>query len=97
LGWETRHRWHQTDWEAFKKDAGYIKAPQPIWLDSHNAEQYAYDHAEAAANHIKTPDSPFTSINLPDGHVHEDWTVETMMALEKEQAKEDSFYRVKNR
>ena len=38
----------------------------------------------------------FTSTNLPDDYVHEDWTVEMMMALESKQA-EEHFYKIANR
>ncbi|KAM5346085.1 hypothetical protein ACJ41O_009090 [Fusarium nematophilum] len=95
MGWETRHRWHQTDWEAVAADPSFLKMPQPLWLYSFDAEGYADNRLSEVVQSVKGG-SPFKSTNLPEGHVHEDWTVESMMALEKEQAKEH-FYRVANR
>lgn len=95
MGWETRHRWHQTDWDAVKANSEILKMPQPIWLFGHDAEQYAYDRCAEAVESVRTNKS-FKSTNTPKDHVHEDWTVEMMMGLEKEQARE-AFYRVANK
>jgi hypothetical protein len=95
MGWETRHRWHQTDWEAVAANPEFLKMPQPIWLFGHDPEKYAYDKCDEAVESVKTGKA-FKSTNTPEDHVHEDWTVEMMMALEKEQARE-AFYRVANK
>ncbi|KAM5355001.1 hypothetical protein ACJ41O_001647 [Fusarium nematophilum] len=94
MGWETRHRWHQTDWDAVASNPEFLKMPQPLWLYNFDAEKYAYDRLADAVGSTHT--GTFVSTNTPEGHVHEDWTVEMMMELEKEQAK-DHFYRVANR
>ncbi|KAF2811870.1 FAD/NAD(P)-binding domain-containing protein [Mytilinidion resinicola] len=94
MGWETRHRWHQTDWEGVANNPAFLKLPQPVWLNGHDAEQYAYDNFDAVtANVLKQ--APFTSTNVPEGHVHEDWTIATMMSAEGEKA-EAGFYVVNN-
>lgn len=85
MGWEARHKWHQTDWEAVKRNPEYLKMPQPLWLYCHDAEKYAYDRCDDAIKSISY-DTPFKSTNLPDDYVHEEWTVEMMMALEHKQA-----------
>ncbi|OQV00113.1 FAD binding domain-containing protein [Cladophialophora immunda] len=95
MGWETRHRWHQTDWEAVAANPEFLKMPQPMWLYTFDAEKYAYDRCDEAVESVRKG-TPFVSTNTPEGHVHEDWTVEMMMSLEREQAKEH-FYRVANR
>ncbi|RSL87767.1 hypothetical protein CEP52_015424 [Fusarium oligoseptatum] len=95
MGWETRHRWHQTDWEAVSADPSFLRMPQPMWLNNFDAEEYAEKRLSEVVESVKSG-SPFKSSNLPEGHIHEDWTVEMMMELEKEQAKEH-FYRVANR
>lgn len=95
MGWETRHRWHQTDWAAAKSNPEYLKMPQPMWLYCHDARQYAYDRCEEAAASLKS-DKDFVSSNLPDGYKHEDWTVEMMLALESA-AVEEHLYKVANR
>ncbi|KAL2061484.1 hypothetical protein VTL71DRAFT_6861 [Oculimacula yallundae] len=92
LGWETRHRWHQTDWEFVKSNPEFLKMPMPGWLYGSDAEQYAFNRLEEVMESIKTG-SPFKSTNIPDGHVHEDWTVETMMALEHKQV-QAQFYKI---
>lgn len=95
MGWETRHRWHQTDWEAVKRNSEYLKMPQPEWIYCHDARKYAYDRCAEVAKSIEEG-TDFTSKNLPEGYVHEDWTVEMMLALESKQVQEH-FYRVANR
>ena len=94
MGWETRHRWHQTDWAALASNPDILKLPQPRWLNGSDAEQYAKDNFEPAVASLKTG-TPFTSTNIPEGHVHEDWTIETMMAMEGQVAGSD-FYVVDN-
>jgi len=94
MGWETRHRWHQTDWEAVAKNPEFLKLPQPVWLNGHDAEQYAYENYDAVTSHVLNG-TPFKSTNIPEGHVHEDWTIATMLAAEGKQA-EEGFYLVDN-
>lgn len=93
LGWETRHRWHQTDWDAVKNDPDVIRMPQPAWLYGADAEKYAYDNAQAVIKAIEEG-TRFVSTNVPEGHVHEDWTIESMMALESKTA-ESATYTIK--
>jgi len=33
MGWETRHRWHQTDWCIIAANPEFVKLPQPHWLN----------------------------------------------------------------
>ncbi|PSN61314.1 FAD/NAD(P)-binding domain-containing protein [Corynespora cassiicola Philippines] len=92
LGWETRHRWHRTDVEAIRKNPEIIKMPQPKWMIGHDAEKYAYEKIEEAARSVQEK-TPFKSTNTYEGHVHEEWTIETTIELETD---EKSFeYRVK--
>lgn len=95
MGWETRHRWHQTDWEAVKQNPEYLKMPQPTWLYCHDARQYAYDRCDDAVASLQNG-SEFKSTNLPDGYKHEEWTVEMMLALEDAQVQEN-VYKIANR
>lgn len=95
MGWETRHRWHQMDWEMVASNPEFLKMPQPLWLYDFDAEQYTYDRFDEVVQSVEKG-TTFESKNVPEGHVHEDWTVEMMMTLEKEQAKEH-FYRVANK
>lgn len=94
MGWETRHRWHQTNWEAVAKDPSFLKLPQPIWLNGHDAEQYAKDNFEKVVAHINNG-TPFRSTNIPEDHVHEDWTIGDMMAREGQEV-DGTFYQVDN-
>lgn len=93
MGWETRHRWHQTDWEQIAKHPEYLKLPQPAWLNGADAEQYAYDNFAAVKEHLEKG-TAFRSTNIPDDHIHRDWTIDEMMSQEEKQADED-FYQVK--
>ncbi|PVH76698.1 FAD/NAD(P)-binding domain-containing protein [Cadophora sp. DSE1049] len=94
MGWETRHRWHQTDWEMIASNPEFLKLPQPAWLNGADAEQYAYDNFQAAKANLESG-TPFKSTNIPEDHVHVDWTIEDMMAREGEQVGAD-FYQVRN-
>lgn len=92
LGWETRHRWHFTDWEAVAKNPELLKLPQPTWLQCHDAETYARENVGAAVSHIKNG-TPFTSTNVPEGHIHENWTIDDMVRMETEKVHKGSFYK----
>jgi len=81
-GFETRHRWHKTNWKAFDQDKSSINLPQPDWLYRHDAESYTYERWEDVTEHLLTG-KPFVSTNTYDGHVHEDWTVQGVMEMEK--------------
>lgn len=94
MGWETRHRWHQTDWELIASNPEFLKLPQPHWLNGADAEQYAYENFEAVKAHLQTGAS-FRSTNIPEDHAHVDWTIEDMMAEEGEKVSAD-FYQVKD-
>lgn len=94
MGWETRHRWHQTDWEAVAANPEFLKLPQPEWLNGHDASDYASSQYDKVVEHL-SKGAPFQSTNIPEGHVHEDWTIEEMMSRDG-QRPEDSFYQVKN-
>lgn len=91
MGWETRHVWHQTDWDAVAANPDILKFPQPEWLLGHDAGQYAKDSYEAVVSHIKDG-TEFRPANLPDGYIHEDWTIETMLSREGRTA-EKGFYK----
>jgi hypothetical protein len=94
MGWETRHRWHQTDWEAVAANPEFLKLPQPEWLNGHDASEYAMAQYDKVVEHLGKG-TPFQSLNIPEGHIHEDWTIEEMMSRDG-QRPEDSFYQVKN-
>ncbi|KIW56658.1 hypothetical protein PV05_05298 [Exophiala xenobiotica] len=84
-GFETRHRWHKTNWKEFDKDPSTINLPQPNWLYAHDAEAYTYERWHDVVEHL-TNGKPFKSTNTYPGHVHEDWTVAGVMEAEKEMA-----------
>jgi hypothetical protein len=94
MGWETRHVWHQTDWDAVAKDPNYLKMPQPAWLLGHDARKYASENFEAVVNHLQDG-TPFVSKNVPEGYVHEEWTVETLLTIEGQTVDKD-FYKVRD-
>ena len=98
-GFETRHRWHKTDWKAFARDPDSINLPQPDWLYAHDAEKYTKERwAEVKAHLRGETDTPFVNTNTYPGYVHEDWTVQSVMEMEKETAKtENSVVRVRAR
>ncbi|KAJ0420300.1 hypothetical protein BJY00DRAFT_313239 [Aspergillus carlsbadensis] len=94
MGWETRHRWHQTDWAAISQHPEVLNLPQPAWLNGHDAAQYARDNYDAVMSHV-IKGTDFVSTNLPDGYRHEEWTIEDMLSKEGQQVPDD-FYKVAN-
>ncbi|KAH8176724.1 FAD binding domain-containing protein [Sarocladium implicatum] len=94
MGWETRHVWHQTDWDAVAKDPNFLRMPQPAWLLGHDARKYAIDNYDAIVSHLQLG-TEFVAKNTPDGHVHEDWTVEMLLDREGRKADKD-FYKVRD-
>lgn len=93
MGWETRHRWHQTDWAALATNPEILKLPQPAWLNGSDAEKYAYENFEGVKANLENG-APFRSTNIPEDHVHSDWTIEDMMAQDGQSVK-NGFYQVK--
>lgn len=94
MGWETRHVWHQTDWDAVAKDPNFLRMPQPTWLLGHDARKYATDNYDAVVSHLQLG-TGFVAKNTPEGHVHEDWTVEMLLDREGRKADKD-FYKVRD-
>lgn len=92
MGFETRHIWHQTDWDAVAKNPEILKFPQPAWLNGIDAEEYALRRVDEVVAHLETG-APFTSSNVPEGYVHEDWTIDEMLAYEGRKAGA-GFYKV---
>lgn len=90
MGWETRHVWHQTDWDAVASNPDILKFPQPAWLLGTNAVTYAEDNFDAVRSHIEKG-TTFTSTNIPPGHVHENWTIEKMLAREGKVMGKDEY------
>jgi hypothetical protein len=75
------------------RDPSFLEQPQPTWLFGHDATKYAEDNYNAVVKSVREGTS-FVSTNVPEGHVHEDWTIEEMMAREGVKA-EPEFYKVK--
>lgn len=94
MGWETRHVWHQTDWEAVAVDPNILRLPQPAWLLGVDARQYAEDNFDAAVANLQKG-VPFVSTNVPAGNVYEEWTIETMLSQEGKVADKD-FYKTRD-
>ncbi|KAJ3548980.1 hypothetical protein NM208_g569 [Fusarium decemcellulare] len=90
MGWETRHKWHQTDWERFANNPEYLKLPQPAWLYGSDAEAYGYDNYDAVVSHIKIG-TPFHNTNIMEGYIHEDWTVNDLMNMERKVGNKDTY------
>jgi hypothetical protein len=93
MGWETRHAWHQTDWDAVAADPNYLKLPQHGWILGHDARKYARDNFEGVVRHLRNG-TPFVSTNVPKGHVHEEWTVEALLQHDGQTVGKE-FYRTR--
>lgn len=94
MGWETRHVWHQTDWDAVAANPEMLKFPQPAWLLGSDATEYAKDNFDAVISHLDDG-TPFQSKNIPPGHVHKDWTIDMMLSYEGKKASKD-FYQTRD-
>ncbi|KAL2065416.1 hypothetical protein VTL71DRAFT_3086 [Oculimacula yallundae] len=82
MGWETRHKWHQTDWKVVQENPESIKLPQPDWLYAGDAEDYSYKNYDAVVEHLEKG-SPFENTNLPPGYKYTGWSIDEMMELDK--------------
>ena len=78
MGWELRHLWHQTDWDAVKKDPTILKFRQPYWLFGGDPEAYAYEAFDEVVECLKHG-REFYPKNVPEGYRHKDWTMEDML------------------
>jgi 2-polyprenyl-6-methoxyphenol hydroxylase-like FAD-dependent oxidoreductase len=93
MGWETRHKWHQTDWELVKANPEFLRLPQPDWLYSADAHNYGAENYEAVMSSLNGGEK-FQNTNVPQGYIHQDWTIETMMQMDKMRGN-DRMYLVK--
>jgi hypothetical protein len=84
MGWELRQVWHQTDWDLVKAHPEVLNMQQPAWLFGGDSEKYARDNYDAVVSHVKKG-TPFQSTNVPEGHVYEPWTIESMLERERMQ------------
>jgi hypothetical protein len=89
MGWELRQVWHQTDWEVVKANPHVLKMQQPTWLFGADSEQYASDNYDAVVSHLNEG-TPFINTNIPEGYVHQPWTIDSMLEKEKLQELETS-------
>ncbi|CAK7222045.1 hypothetical protein SBRCBS47491_004734 [Sporothrix bragantina] len=64
IGFETRNQWHQTDWQAVKRDATLLEMPRPSWVFSHDSQAYAYDEFRKAADAVRR-NAEYTPTNIP--------------------------------
>ncbi|EXJ68172.1 uncharacterized protein A1O5_08787 [Cladophialophora psammophila CBS 110553] len=81
MGWELRHLWHRTDWEAVKKDPKILDFRQPYWLFGGDPEAYAYQSFDEVADCIRN-NRDFVPKNVPDGYRHKNWTMEDVIDLD---------------
>lgn len=86
MGWELRHLWHQTDWEAAKKDPNSLEFRQPYWLFGADPEAYAYEVYDEVVDCLRNNKEFVPKKNVPEGYRHKPWTMEDML-----ERKEDSF------
>ncbi len=73
--------YNKTDWEAVKQNPDLLKAKYGYWIWSHDAEKYAYDNYDKAAQHI-LEGTPFTNTNIPPDYVYKPWTIDEALAEE---------------
>ncbi|KAJ9503147.1 hypothetical protein LTR99_006984 [Exophiala xenobiotica] len=78
MGWELRHLWHNTDWEAVKKDPKSLEFKQPYWLFGADPEAYAYEAYDEVVDCLQSG-REFVPKNVPDGYRHKPWTMEDML------------------
>jgi hypothetical protein len=95
MGWELRQVWHQTDWDLVKAHPEVLNMPQPPWLFGADAEKYASDNYDAVVSHLKKGTS-FENTNVPEGYVHQPWTIDSMLESERIQ-EEETAKKAKNR
>jgi len=85
IGFETRHRFHKTDWDTIAKDPKSVSMPQPPWQYGHDPEAYCAERWDDAVAHV-LEGKPLQATNVAPGHVHKEWTVAELMALGEQMA-----------
>ncbi|OQV09307.1 FAD binding domain-containing protein [Cladophialophora immunda] len=78
MGWELRHLWHETDWEAVQKNPKILEFRQPYWLFGGDPEAYAYEAFDEVVECLNT-NQEFVPKNVPEGYRHKPWTMEDML------------------
>lgn len=78
MGFKTREAFHNTDWEAVKKNPQTILKTVGNWVLNHDPEQYAYDNYANCANHLLVG-TPFKNTNSVPGHTFKLWTVKELL------------------
>lgn len=78
MGWELRQLWHQTDWEAVKKDPTILDMKQPYWLFGADPEGYAEQAYDEVVDCLKN-NKEFIPKNVPPKYRHKPWTMEDML------------------
>ncbi|PNP74970.1 hypothetical protein FNYG_11694 [Fusarium nygamai] len=90
MGWETRHKWHQTDWKAVRENPEYLKLPQPDWLYGADAEAYSHKNWDAVVEHLEKG-APFKNTNVPPGYEYDDWSIDEMIEMDKDIVDESTY------
>lgn len=90
MGWETRHKWHQTDWNLVRDNPEYLQIPQPDWLYGGDPERYSYENYDAVVEHIEKG-TPFKNTNIPPGYEYTEWSTDEMMDLDKQIGDETTY------
>lgn len=72
-GFKNRERWHKKEWDlnGDQSEVGQIVGK---WLFKHDAEQYAYENYEKAADSLEKG-TPFENTNSVPGYTYEPWDI----------------------
>ncbi|PTD06393.1 FAD-dependent monooxygenase mdpD [Fusarium culmorum] len=90
MGWETRHKWHQTDWNLVRDNPEYLQIPQPDWLYGGDPESYSYENYDAVVEHLEKG-TTFKNTNIPPGYEYTEWSTDEMMELDKQIGDETTY------
>ncbi|KAK6822017.1 hypothetical protein PG987_014842 [Apiospora arundinis] len=64
---------------ADTKKSKDLKPEQGRWLWKHDPEKYVHENFGKALDHLQKG-NPFQNTNIPPGYVHEEWSVDELMA-----------------
>lgn len=80
MGFVNREAFHETDWDAVKKDASTVGARLGSWVWKHDPEAYAYQKYGEAFNALANG-APLQSTNIPPGSKYHPWTVAELLGV----------------
>lgn len=84
LGFENARRFHKTDFSSGPVDVSKVQARVPVWIFSHDPEEYTVKNYKEAAECVVKEGRGWVNTNIPKGYVPVEWSLEEVLERERE-------------